>query len=436
MSDALPLPLRPVLDRYEQLAKELQQACQSPNAGAIGAWATQWLEALARLEGTDPAASGRGAIAHETRRMEERWRMFIKEDDRRGRCLLDDAQLFVARQHGFTSWPNFATHVELLTRPGSPVSIYEAAVEAIVAGDTRALRRLLDEYPELVHARSTREHHSTLLHYVAANGVEDFRQKTPSNVVEITRLLLEAGADVNATSEAYGGGSTALGLAATSVHPQRAGVQIPLLAMLLDAGARIEQGAAQDDGEAIRGCLANGQPEAARYLASRGAVLNLDGAAGLGRLDVVETFFDATGALVPKATPEQLASAFLYACGYGYLEVVRFLLERGVDPSVQCHGGETGLHWTSFGPHLEVARLLLEHHAALDVRDARFQGTPIDWALYAWSKAEGAERERGYELVGLLLAAGATVHPGWLEATAAGQSQSDPRMKELLERRS
>ena len=57
-----------------------------------------------------------------------------------------------------------------------------------------------------------REHRSTLLHYVSANGVEDFRQKTPANIVEITRLLLKAGADVNAESESYGGRSTTLGL--------------------------------------------------------------------------------------------------------------------------------------------------------------------------------------------------------------------------------
>src|SRR5258708_68383 len=67
------------------------------------------------------------------------------------------------------------------------------------------LEKLLSENPTLVCARSTREHRSTLLHYVSANGVENFRQKTPKNIVEITKLLLKAGADVNAESDAYGG---------------------------------------------------------------------------------------------------------------------------------------------------------------------------------------------------------------------------------------
>jgi hypothetical protein len=78
-----------------------------------------------------------------------------------------------------------------------------------------------------------------------------------------------------AKSNAYGGSSTALGLAATSLHPQHAGVQIALLEKLLETGANIDQGAASDSGSAIAGCLANGQPDAAAYLASRGAVMNL-----------------------------------------------------------------------------------------------------------------------------------------------------------------
>ena len=73
---------------------------------------------------------------------------------------------------------------------------FEAAVDAIVGGDVAALARLLHDHPELARARSTRAHRSTLLHYVSANGVEDFRQKTPANILEITKLLLKAGADV------------------------------------------------------------------------------------------------------------------------------------------------------------------------------------------------------------------------------------------------
>lgn len=433
MSDALPLPPRPHLDQYKKLARDLQHACRSTDAGAVRAWAARWMEALFRLQNLDTTLPAqRREIDRESERIERRWQTFRKADERGSQCLLVDAQFFIAREHGFASWPKFAAHVETLTRPDSSVSSFEAAVETIVAGNATALRNLLRRHPELVHARSTRDHQSTLLHYVSANGVEDFRQKTPQNIVEITRILLQAGADVNATSNAYGGGSTALGLAATSLHPQRAGVQIALLETLLAHGAKIEQGAEADDGSAVTGCLGNGQPEAARFLMSRGAVLNLEGAAGVGRLDVVKTFFDDSGALLPKATKEQLENGFLYACGYGHPNVVRFLLERGVDPDVRNRGGEVGLHWASFGPYPEVARLLLQRGAAVDVRDSHFKSTPLDWALFAWAKSNGQARERGYDLAALLVQAGAKVHIPWLEPGAAEQARTDPRMQQIL----
>src|SRR5207249_4527480 len=149
-------------------------------------------------------------------------------------------QFFVARAHGFAGWPKFAAHLEALASPNSQVMNFEMAVDAIVSGDGATLRKLLRANPQLVRARSAREHRSTLLHYVSANGVEDFRQKTPKNIVEITHVLLDSGADVNAESDAYGGRSTTLSLAATSCHPEAAGVQLPLMDLLIEHGAIID----------------------------------------------------------------------------------------------------------------------------------------------------------------------------------------------------
>jgi len=44
-------------------------------------------------------------------------------------------------------------------------------------------------------ARSTREHRATLLHYVRANAVEGYRQKSPRNTVRIAEILLNAGVE-------------------------------------------------------------------------------------------------------------------------------------------------------------------------------------------------------------------------------------------------
>src|SRR5437764_12878150 len=135
---------------------------------------------------------------------------------------------------------------------------FEAAADAVVAGDTDTLRRLLAEHPDLIRARSDRPHGATLLHYTGSNGVEEVRQKCPPNVVEIVGILLDAGAEVDALAHMYGEDTT-LSLAATSVHPVNAGVQIPLLKTLLDAGASV-------DGAMVNACLGNGRGEAAELL--------------------------------------------------------------------------------------------------------------------------------------------------------------------------
>src|SRR5580700_3002241 len=319
MSDALPLPPRPNLEQYKKLSKDFQSACKSSDPGAIRDWAARWAEAIARLQGVEMTPDVQTQIDVDARRIEHRWHKFKQTNERAARCTLAYAQFFVARGHGFASWPKFAGHLEALARANSPVSQFEAAVDAIVSGDSATLEKLLGENPELVRARSAREHRSTLLHYVSANGVEDFRQKTPKNIVEIAKLLLKAGADVNAESDAYGGRSTALGLTATSCHPENAGVQLPLMELLMDYGASVE---GPDGGSAVNGCLHNGRGQAAEFFANRGARLDLEAAAGAGRIEVVKSFFNQDGSLRLPATQQQMQDGFTWACEFGRTTVV------------------------------------------------------------------------------------------------------------------
>jgi hypothetical protein len=278
-------------------------------------------------------------------------------------------------------------------------ALFEAAVEAVIAGDLATLRRLLAEDPELVRRRSSRPHRSALLHYVSANGVEDARQVTPPNVVEVAAALLDAGADVNAASEAYGGGSTTLGLTATSVHPERAGVQIALLRLLLDRGAVLE-GA---PGTMVRSCLANGRGAAAAFLAAHGAGLDLASAAGVGRLDLVAAAFDERGGLRPPATREQMDAGFLWACQFGHDGVAGFLLDRGVDIATGAGTGLTGLHWAVHAGRLETVKLLLTRGAPLEARNV-YGGTALD--QLRWSQASDPRPQHG-PILELLMAAGA-----------------------------
>src|SRR5262249_26371021 len=152
--------------------------------------------------------------------------------------------------------------------------------------------------------------------------------------------------------EAPQAGSTALGLVATSVHPAVAGVQIALLDTLLEAGASVD---APWDRSVVRAALANGRGDAAKYLADRGARLDLEAAAGVGRLDVVRTFVNDDGTLQGGATTKQLMSGFAWACEYGHTGVVDFLLGHGVtvDASLR-HNGQSGLHWAAYGGHVDT----------------------------------------------------------------------------------
>jgi ankyrin repeat protein len=394
--DVVPLPERPNLEQYKKQAKDLVKACRSGAPDAIREWAARWPEHSEQIE------------------------QFARETLTSRGCALTAGQFVIARMHGFLSWPKFSAHLDGLARTVSPISQFERAAEAIVAGDEATLRRLLREHPELIRARSTREHRSTLLHYNAANGVENYRQKTPANAVRIAEILLDAGAEVDAEADMYGGGCTALGLAATSVFPELAGVQNALMQTLIDHGATIDRTRGVGTHTLLhRRMLANGRPAAAEYLAAHGARLDLDGAAGLGRLDVVAGFFNADGTLKSPATPEQLRRGFEWACLYGRTAVVTFLLEHGVPADAPLRdGGQTGLHLAALGGHTDIVALLLERGIPVGTVETTYNGTPLTWALHGWSEATGPARDRFPEVVARLVAAGAMVNPAWLDAGA------------------
>ena len=235
----------------------------------------------------------------------------------------------------------------------------------------------------MIRQRSSREHRSTLLHYVSANGIEDFRQRTPLNIVAITRLLLDSGADINAESDAYGGHSTTLAL--------------------VERGAIIER----VPGEAVRACLANGRSLAARFLAGRGAHLDFQNAAGVGDLDRVKE-------LLPAASKEEVGKGFVWACEYGYNDVVTFLLDYGVDPAFGADGAMTGLHLAAHDGHLDTVKLLLAHNAPLEVKN-RYGGTVLGQTL--WSAVHNP-RPAHRQIVEALIAAGANVEEDWLTGIA------------------
>jgi len=396
-TDLTPLSVRPSLEQYKKQSKEFVKLGKSGDA-----------EIVQRVKKYHPRP---GQVLD-------------------AKFALAEAQLVIAREHGFESWPKFAKHIEALTRENSPVSQFELAADAVVTGDAAALESLLRENPKLIRARSTRVHRAALLHYVGANGVENYRQKSPKNAVEIAKILLDAGAEVDAVADTYGKGTT-LGLVATSIHPKQAGVQIALLETLLDYGAAID--ALPDGWSPLISALHNGRPEAAEFLAQRGARLDLEGAAGVGRLDVVESFFNEDGSLKTSATKTQMDSGFFWACEYGRTRVVDFLLKKGADLRAGENTGLTGLHWAVVGGQLGTIRMLLERGAPLEVKNV-YGGTVLGQAL--WSAINGDPGIDYVPIIKRLIDAGAEIPKGslsWLEY-AGRSSVVKARIAEVLRR--
>jgi hypothetical protein len=271
------------------------------------------------------------------------------------------------------------------------------------------LRTILDANPDLVHARSPRPHRATLLHYCGANGVEEFRQKTPPNIVAITQLLLDRGADPNATCNLYGCGPTTMGLALTSVHPSKAGVRTQLAEVLLRGGAILQDPAPAGTG------------------------MGFAEAAALGELAIVQHRLEND---VPPPDAARLRNAFWVACEFGRTSVVEYLLQRFPDlQSKQNDSGQTGLHEAALGGHADTVRVLMRHDPPVDVQNI-WGGTPLSSVL--WSTINGDPHINYAPVVEALIEGGTPVEEGyagwWDKQEGVLVPESKQRISDALRR--
>jgi ankyrin repeat protein len=290
---------------------------------------------------------------------------------------LADAQLTIARERGFASWPKLKRRIEepmseddlsLPFHERIQDAAFRRAVDFLDAGDVRGLKAHLGAHPNLARQHVTFEggnyfQNPSLLEFVAENPVR--HGKLPSNIVVIARVILEAGAknDVAMLNET-------LGLVCSGRVPRECGVQIPLIDLLCDYGADPNRGMPS----------AHGEFEAANALIRRGARMDLPVVAALGRVDEARQ-------LLQPASPEDRHRAFALSAQFGHTEIVRMLLDAGEDPNRYnppgCHAHSTPLHQAALAGHEKTAHLLVERGARLDMKDILWQGTPADWARHA-----------------------------------------------------
>jgi hypothetical protein len=471
------LPARPNLEQYRKQAKDLLKQWRRGDNEALRRLREHHphppvqplladaqlvvarehgIESWPRFVKTIETASGRLSSASVWRTAEEA--VVAGDGDTLGALLLDYADVFrnerpkswwnntqhpnyevgnaraiITRTHHVDTWEDFEAFTRAM-HDGSPaVARFEAAADAIAAGDAESLSRVIADYPELIRARSVRNHHATLLHYVGANGIEGWRQRTPPNALQVLQLLLDSGAEVDATADMYGG-STTLGLVATSLHPERAGLQEALIDVLIARGARMDiRGIAGGTRPLVNACLANSRPRAAAYLASRGAPLDVEAAGGLGRVDLLAMCFDDAGRPRPSTRPEQLASALVAAAEHNQHEAVRLLLDRGVPVDAQAPGSTfTGANWAALNGNVALLKLFIERGARLDIEND-YGGVALGASL--WGALNRPRQDLFPEVVETLIAAGARVEPGaadWWAKQEPRSPQAHTRIFRLL----
>jgi len=284
------------------------------------------------------------------------------------RLQLADAQLAIARENEFPSWAKFKEHILL-----------ENAVHALDTGDAVRLKTLLDAHPEIVKYRTQSTEfgyfaQATLLHHVAGNPI---RCPLPQNILNLTATILEHGADPNALCGAPVKSNSTIGLILTGKQPSEAGVSVPLIDLLVAAGAK---DAEVNDADVLSLPLWNGGRSTAEALVRRGARLDLRHAAALGRIDVMEKLLSGE-----NISQQLLEDSLVYACLQNEETAARCLIQHGARGDIYVsspNGSATALHEAAYRGFEPLVKLLLDNGASTTVRDKQWNGTPAGWAQH------------------------------------------------------
>jgi Ankyrin repeats (3 copies)/Ankyrin repeat len=270
------LPTRPDLNQLRKQAKDLLKSLKSADA-----------EAVDRLRTAHP-----------------RFQEASQAKIRAAKLSLSDAQLVVAREYGFASWPKLKARVESLAiETGDPIELFRTAFHS---DDAVLFRKLLERFPEM-RAKINEP-----------VGPFDSPAITQARSPQMLDALLDAGADINAKSRWWAGGF---------------------------------------------GLLHSAEPELAEYAIRRGAMVDAHAAARLGFLDTLRGLLAANPARAHERggdgqTPLHFASN---------VPIAELLLQHGADVDARdLDHGSTPVQWM-IRERQDVAKHLVKRGCKTDI---------------------------------------------------------------------
>jgi peptide-methionine (S)-S-oxide reductase len=283
-----------------------------------------------------------------------------------------------------------AAIIELLDRPVIRDRAFRAAVAAIRRGNVAGLARLLDAEPRLLRERiiepacyreADRPQYfrdPKLFWFIANNPT--LMKRMPDNIAEVAETMIARGVDKADLDYA-------LELVMTSSPAREQGLQIPLVELLLRAGATATT-------HAIAMTLGHRELAPILALLQAGHEMTAPIAAALGRTDRLAE-------LLRRASADDVQNALGMAVINGQTDAARLALGAGADPNrfLPVHTHSVPLHQTVIDEKQELMELLVAHGARTDIADTLWNATPLGWAIHqgkdrarAWLERLGAHR--------------------------------------------
>ncbi len=222
-------------------------------------------------------------------------------------------------------------------------------------------------------------------HLVRRGAREDFLMAVALGDIELVRRFLDEKPDV----------------VRTSVTPEYFPMRGPL------AGGHIYNWSLDRNGTAHDVARRFGHEDVLRLLMERSPDdVKLVAAARLGDEALAREVIAARPGLA-KRLPNAMRRQLVDAAQDENLVAVRLLLAAGWPTDARGHENATALHWAGFLGNSAIARALIEHGAAIDVKGDNYDGTPLHWAIYGSTNSWKCRTGDYVGVVNALLEAGA-----------------------------